>query len=53
MEMSDDRLSARSITPTHESPKSAALMWPSAEMSRLSGLMSRWMMPCAAVQAPT
>ena len=40
MEMSEDRWSALSMTPTHESPKSAALMWPSAEISRLSGLMS-------------
>lgn len=40
IEMSEDRLSARSITPTHDSPKSAALMWPSAEISKLSGLIS-------------
>ena len=40
MEMSEDRLSALSIMPTHDRPKSAALMCPSAEISRLSGLMS-------------
>ena len=51
MEMSEDRLSALSMMPTHERPKSAALMCPSAEISRLSGLMSLWMMPCAAMQA--
>lgn len=40
MEMSEDRLSALSMMPTHDRPKSAALMCPSAEISRLSGLMS-------------
>lgn len=38
--------SARSTTPTQLSPKSVALMCPLAEMSRLSGFTSRWMMPC-------
>lgn len=40
METSEERWSALSMMPTHDRPKSAALMWPSADISRLSGLMS-------------
>ena len=36
-----DMFSARSITPTQDSPKSVSFTWPVLEMRRLSGFMSR------------
>ena len=39
--MLPDMLPERSMTPTHDKPKSDSLMWPSEANSRLSGFKSR------------